>query len=243
MGSISKMISAAKTIDKANEGYDQLQRWTFFDRDTDKLKKGKECDCSSLCGAIIRLGGYPINLKGTCYTGNFASLCKAAGGHVYAWPGLDKTKAGGFALRDGHVEFITVGGKNGEMFSAHIDERGKASGGKAGNQTGKEVGYRKAYETSGKPWKFYIEFDDDAPKETPKKDEPKKETPKAAVYGKPKGYKGVSIVDALKAAGVASDFGTRMKIAKANGIGSYSGTAYQNAQLLELLMEGKLIKI
>lgn len=51
-----------------------------------------------------------------------------------------------------------------------------------------------------------------------------------------------SIVDALKAIGVDSSKSNRTKIAKANGISNYTGTASQNTQLLNLLKQGKLKK-
>lgn len=50
-----------------------------------------------------------------------------------------------------------------------------------------------------------------------------------------------SIVDSLKAIGVDSSFAYREKIAKANGIKSYTSTASQNIKLLNLLKQGKLI--
>ena len=54
--------------------------------------------------------------------------------------------------------------------------------------------------------------------------------------------KSTSLVDALASSGVDSSFTNRKKIAKANGITNYSGTAQQNTKLLELLKSGKLIK-
>ena len=51
-----------------------------------------------------------------------------------------------------------------------------------------------------------------------------------------------SLVDTLKVVKVSSSFENRKKIAKANGITNYSGTAAQNTQLLNLLKQGKLIK-
>lgn len=51
-----------------------------------------------------------------------------------------------------------------------------------------------------------------------------------------------SIVDGLKAIGVDSSFANRKKIAQANGISNYSGTASQNEQLCSLLRQGKLKK-
>ena len=51
-----------------------------------------------------------------------------------------------------------------------------------------------------------------------------------------------SIVTALNSIKVVSSFSNRKKIAKANGITMYMGTAAQNIKLLNLLKQGKLIK-
>ena len=51
-----------------------------------------------------------------------------------------------------------------------------------------------------------------------------------------------SIVSALNAIGVNSSYSNREKIAKANGISNYSGTAEQNTKMLTLLKQGKLKK-
>lgn len=51
-----------------------------------------------------------------------------------------------------------------------------------------------------------------------------------------------SIVDALKAVQVNVSYSHRVKIAKANGIAGYIGTAAQNTQMLALLKDGKLRK-
>lgn len=58
------------------------------------------------------------------------------------------------------------------------------------------------------------------------------------------GYSGNSgsIVTALAALGINSAFSYRKKIAKANGIPLYLGTASQNSKLLGLLRSGRLIK-
>ena len=87
------------------------------------------------------------------------------------------------------------------------------------------------------------------------KEEPKQKTPaskdkdkdknkdkdKTKYYKKYTGKSG-SIVDALKAIGAKSSFENRKKIAKANGIKNYKGTATQNTKLLNLLKKGKLKK-
>ena len=69
------------------------------------------------------------------------------------------------------------------------------------------------------------------------------ETPKpGATYFKRYTGNSVSVVDALQAIGQQSSFSYRKSIAKANGISAYVGTAWQNAKMLRLLKEGKLIK-
>lgn len=56
-------------------------------------------------------------------------------------------------------------------------------------------------------------------------------------------YKGNSIAEALASIGVDASYAFRKKLAKANGIKGYSGTAEQNRKLLLLLKEGKLNKV
>ena len=71
---------------------------------------------------------------------------------------------------------------------------------------------------------------------------PKKKKNTSSKYFK--AYKGdsESIVDALEAIGVKSDFSYRKKIAAKNKIKDYKGTAEQNEKMLALLKKGKLIK-
>lgn len=66
-------------------------------------------------------------------------------------------------------------------------------------------------------------------------------TPKVNYYSRYFGTSG-SIVTALNSLNIGSSFANRKKIAKANGITVYLGTAAQNVKLLNLLKQGKLIK-
>jgi len=67
-------------------------------------------------------------------------------------------------------------------------------------------------------------------------------TKKVSYYKKYTGTSG-SLVDALKAVGLKdTSLEKRKKIAKANGISKYTGTAAQNDKLLKLLKAGKLVK-
>ena len=70
-------------------------------------------------------------------------------------------------------------------------------------------------------------------------------TPKPAttyVYYPKYTGKSTSIVTALNSLGIVSAMANRKKIAAANGITNYTGTAAQNTQLLSLLKAGRLIK-
>ena len=135
------MQNAADTLARSNIGYDQWQRWSFFQNG--RIVAGKEADCSSICGAIMKLGGYPVDLSGTWYTGNMIAKCKAAGFTVLKFRSLSQLRPGDFVINvTHHVEFVRD--KN-RFFSARIDERGKGAGGQAGNQTGKETGFVPAY--------------------------------------------------------------------------------------------------
>ena len=53
---------------------------------------------------------------------------------------------------------------------------------------------------------------------------------------------GFSIINALNSIGEDSGFNNRKKIAMANGIQNYEGTAIQNMTLVNLIKQGKLIK-
>lgn len=142
-GSIAKMVAAATAIDKANTGYDQWQRWSFFDRATKKIIPNKEGDCSSVCGAIAALGGYNVNLNDPFYTGTFRQRLVAAGFTAIKFTSLSQLKTGDFVLNESnHVEFVPSPGM---MFSANKDEKGGATGGAAGDKTGVEVYFKKAY--------------------------------------------------------------------------------------------------
>ena len=69
----------------------------------------------------------------------------------------------------------------------------------------------------------------------------KSSAPKVNYYPKYSG-KSTSIVSALNSLTIGSSFANRKKIANANGIKLYVGTAAQNTKLLNLLKQGKLIK-
>ena len=70
-----------------------------------------------------------------------------------------------------------------------------------------------------------------------------KTTPKSSSKTiKKTNYKGNSFVDGLKTVGVNSSYNNRKKLAQANGIKNYTGTASQNTALLNKLKKGTLKK-
>ena len=71
---------------------------------------------------------------------------------------------------------------------------------------------------------------------------PRVKTLETAKYYQPYLGKSSSIVDALASLGINASKDARKKIAAANGVPSYSGTAQENTYLLNLLKHGKLIK-
>lgn len=75
-----------------------------------------------------------------------------------------------------------------------------------------------------------------------KKEEKKEKKKDDKQYYKKYTGKSVSLVDALKSIGVNNTMTNRKKIAKANGIKNYTGSAAQNTKMLELLKKGKLVK-
>lgn len=138
------MVKAASAIDQANTGYNQARRWSFFDRRSKTIIPNKEADCSSTCGAIMALGGYKVDLTtGTFYTGTIRARAVAAGFKAFRFTSLSELQAGDFVVCEGHhVEFVP---KVGTMFSANSDEHHRATGGQPGDQTGREVYFKKWY--------------------------------------------------------------------------------------------------
>lgn len=130
----------------ANLGYDQSQRWDIW--------PGGECDCSSLVYWCLGEAGYwekPANPAAhTLYTGTLQRDLLAMG--FTKLPPSGYPQPGDVVLNDSHHVAVCTG-PNGQLSMASIDERGKASGGQAGDQTGQETKTRSYYNY---PWNnFY----------------------------------------------------------------------------------------
>lgn len=122
-------------------GYDQYNRWD--------IRPGGECDCSSLVIHVLREAGFDTG--SATYTGNLSSNLTARG-----WRRLPNTgnpQTGDILLNDAHHVAIYLG--DGQLAQASIDERGRASGGAAGDQTGRETNIRGYYNY---PWNCYLRY-------------------------------------------------------------------------------------
>ena len=91
------------------------------------------------------------------------------------------------------------------------------------------------------PWVTYV-TETVAPKVETKTEAPKPATTTSSKYFPTYTGKSVSIVDGLVAVKASYTYSYRAKIAKANGIKLYVGSAKQNGTMLNLLKQGKLIK-
>ena len=137
MPSISKAIAA---MDKAcrvwDLGYDQSQRWNIYN--------GGETDCSALVIWALKQGGFDTG--GATYTGNL-SYNLTRRGWLRLPANLGVLQPGDILLNDTHHVCMVISGHGHSAIiaQASIDERGRASGGRAGDQTGYETNERRVY--------------------------------------------------------------------------------------------------
>ena len=151
--SVALMISLARRIRPSKIGYDQGIRWTWLDKKNRRIIPLKACDCSSLSAGLAYLAGWDVDLSGACWTGNIAILMKAAGWKVLKFTKISDVRAGDMVVKRGAHVVLAL--SKTEWLSAQADERGRKSGGKLGDQTGKEVVIRAPYNRSG-GWDYIL---------------------------------------------------------------------------------------
>lgn len=146
----AKVEKAVKwAIDIANDnrhGYDQSNRWG-----------NPDYDCSSLVISAFEQAGIKMKSGGANYTGNIYGVAKNLGfADVTSSVGLGTAsgmKRGDILLnRKNHVA-IYIG--NGKLVQASINELGKVTGGKPGDQTGREILTRPYYNY---PWDDVLRY-------------------------------------------------------------------------------------
>lgn len=113
-----------------SHGYDQIYRWG---------EKG-DYDCSSAVISAWQAAGVPVKTKGATYTGNMKEVFLSCGftdvtGKINRSTGSGLQR-GDVLLNETHHVAMYCG--NGKEVEASINEKGTATGGKPGDQTGKE---------------------------------------------------------------------------------------------------------
>lgn len=127
-------------IDIANDdthGYDQAHR------------NGLDYDCSSLVGTALHEAGF--NVSPYSWTGNLEAQLRKAGFVDCKAPWLP----GDVHLKTQHHVVMSI--SNTQIANASINEKGTATGGKTGDQTGKEICIRSYYEYSG-GWDVHLRY-------------------------------------------------------------------------------------
>ena len=146
---MSKVENAVQwAINIANDnthGYDQAHRWS------------PDYDCSTLVISAFEQSGIKVKTKGATYTGNMLTAFKAVGfKDVTAQCTLSNGKGmkrGDVLLKPNSHTAIYVG--EGKIVHASINEKGKTTGGKTGDQTGKEICVTSYY---NKPWTYVLRY-------------------------------------------------------------------------------------
>lgn len=130
-----------------SHGYDQTKRW------------GPDYDCSSFLISAWEQAGVKVKEAGATYTGNMrVAFLKCGFEDVTAEINL-KTGAGlrrgDILLNEKHHTAMYIG--SGQIVHASINEAGKATGGKTGDQTGREICTRSYYVYS-KGWDRVLQY-------------------------------------------------------------------------------------
>ena len=129
-------------------GYDQYNRWDIRD--------GGECDCSSLVIWAAQQAGFDTG--SASYTGNMSSNFTARGWQRIS-ADLSQARPGDILLNDTyHTAAVISGyGWDAKIAQASIDERGRATGGSEGDQTGNETNVKGIY-TYSRGWDCILRF-------------------------------------------------------------------------------------
>lgn len=139
---------ALKIADDNAHGYDQSSRW------------GPDYDCSSLVISAYKQAGVPLSCT---YTGNMRSDM-LMNGFVPAPVNLatgEGLRVGDVLLNEKNHTALYIG--NGKLVHASGNEFGKATGGRTGDQTGKEIGVTGYFNF---PWDMALRYvRNDAPQE------------------------------------------------------------------------------
>lgn len=151
MSKIEKAVQQMEAWAKDNShGYDQIYRWG---------EKG-DYDCSAAVIQACQNAGIPVKTGGATYTGNMLKVFLKNGFEVVTHEVNLRTGAGlirgDVLLNTSHHTAMYCG--NGKEVEASINEKGTATGGKPGDQTGREFLIR-SYRNY--PWTHVLRYTKD----------------------------------------------------------------------------------
>ena len=146
---VDRAISWAVGIANSNaHGYDQSKRW------------GPNYDCSSLIITAYENAGVPVKSQGgASYTGNMYKAFLRCGfknvtGSVSRVTGKGMKKGDVLLRPNGHTAMV-IEDDGKRIVHASFNEKGKSTGGKSGDQTGKEITTRSYYNS---PWTYVLRY-------------------------------------------------------------------------------------
>ena len=146
MGKTDEAVRLAlKMADDPTHGYDQAYRW------------GPDYDCSSFIISAWQDVGVPLKTAGASYTGNMKSAALRCGFRDVT---EDVNRASGAGLQLGDIllneaSHVAMYIGNGNLVHASINEHGGITGGKPGDQTGREICVRSYYSA---PWDCVLRY-------------------------------------------------------------------------------------
>ena len=172
------MLARYLGSDAVDAGYSQgtTERWDYLDKSavaplfkagqtpslsqlTAAIRKHSTCDCSSAAFGLAWLAyNGAVSISGTAYTGNLATKFKDSGlFKVIRYDSSRSVKAqtypGDLLLTPGHHVVVVLDGD--VCLSPEFNERGRTTGGKPGDQTGREVKIRPLYVRPG-GWRYIV---------------------------------------------------------------------------------------
>lgn len=145
---INKAVAWAVGIaDDPGHGYDQANRWS------------PDFDCSSFVITAWQQAGVPVKTSGASYTGNMYYAFLNCGfrdvtNSINLSTGANLQK-GDVVLNTKHHTEMYIG--NGKMVKASINELGGVTGGKTGDQTGREI-YIGSYYKPSYGWDYVLRY-------------------------------------------------------------------------------------
>lgn len=148
----SKIESAITwAVDIANDdthGYDQASRW------------GPDYDCSSFVISAFQQAGVPVKTQGASSTANMYTVFKKCGfsdvTNTITLSSGSGLKRGDVLLKPSGHTALFIG--SGQIVHASINEKGTTTGGKTGDQTGKEICVTSYY---NKPWTYVLRYEEE----------------------------------------------------------------------------------